>query len=255
MHLLPLPALVDNYIWLWHDDHGQAVVVDPGESAPVEHALAAHGWQLRAILLTHHHNDHIGGVAALLANHPVPVYAPDDPRIPGATVRVADGDHVRLAAPDIDLEVMAVPGHTRSHVAYCGAGVLFAGDTLFSLGCGRLFEGTPAQMLASLDRLTALPGTTQLCCAHEYTAANGRFALTIEPANAALQARIAEVERLRGSQLPSLPVSLASERTTNPFLRTDAPAVIDWCRRHDHPPTDRVARFACLRAAKDAFHA
>lgn len=255
MHLLPLPTLVDNYVWMLHDDSGQVVAVDPGESAPVERALAGHGWQLRAILLTHHHDDHVGGVAALRANHDVPVYAPDDARITCATIRVADHDHVRLAAPQVDFEVIAVPGHTRSHIAYYGEGVLFAGDTLFSLGCGRLFEGTPAQMLASLDRLAALPGDTRLCCAHEYTAANGRFARTVEPDNAALAMRLAEVDRLRHGHHPSLPVPLASELTTNPFLRTDAPAVIDWYRRKNHPPADRIARFACLRAAKDAFRA
>lgn len=255
MHLLPLPALADNYIWLLHDDAGQAVAVDPGEAEPVEQVLAARGWQLHAILLTHHHDDHVGGVAALLARRDVPVYAPDDARITAATVHVGDGDHVRLSAPRLDLEVIAVPGHTRSHVAYYGEGALLAGDTLFSLGCGRIFEGTPAQMLASLDRLAALPGDTRLCCAHEYTAANGRFAHTIEPDNTALAARMAEVDRLRSKQRPSLPVPLASELATNPFLRVDAPAVVSWYHRQHRPPADRTARFACLRAAKDAFHA
>lgn len=255
MHLLPLPALADNYIWLLHDDSGQVVAVDPGEAAPVELALAAHGWRLRAILVTHHHDDHIGGVAALRASHDVPVYAPADARITCATTRVGDRDHVRLSAPHADFEVIAVPGHTRSHVAYYGAGVLFAGDTLFSLGCGRLFEGSPGQMLASLDRLAALPGDTQLCCAHEYTVANGHFARTVEPDNTALAARLAEVDRLRRDRHPSLPVPLASELASNPFLRTDAPAVIDWCRRKNHPLADRTARFACLRAAKDVFRA
>ncbi|HEX7732564.1 MAG TPA: hydroxyacylglutathione hydrolase [Rhodanobacter sp.] len=255
MHPVPLPALADNYIWLLHDDAGHAVVVDPGDDVPVEQALAARGLQLQAILLTHHHPDHVGGAAALRRRHGVPVYAPEDARIEAATVRVRDGERIALPQPQASFEVIAVPGHTLSHVAYFGEGLLLAGDTLFSLGCGRLFEGTPAQMLASLDRLAALPAHTLLCCGHEYTAANGRFARGIEPGNAELAARLQEVAALRARQRPSLPVPLASELATNPFLRTDAPAVIDWCRRQPGRPADRTARFAAMRAAKDAFRA
>lgn len=255
MHLMPLPALTDNYIWLLHDDAGNAIVVDPGEDAPVEKALAAHGLGLRAILLTHHHGDHVGGAAALRQRHGVHVYAPEDARIDAATARVRDGEHISLREPRADFTVIAVPGHTLSHVAYHGEGVLLAGDTVFSMGCGRLFEGTPAQMLASLDRLAALPADTLLCCGHEYTAANGRFAHTIEPDNAALPARMQEVAALRAQQRPSLPVRMADELATNPFLRTDAPAVIAWCERQAGQPLDRVARFAAVRAAKDAFRA
>lgn len=250
---MALPALADNYIWLMHDDQGRAAVVDPGDADVVEKALAEHGLALRAILLTHHHPDHIGGVARLQQSHPVEIHAPNDPRIDHVNQRVADGDVVELCGPDLRLEVLAVPGHTLSHIAYVGAGWLFCGDTLFSLGCGRLFEGSPEQMLASLDRLSALPGVTQVCCAHEYTASNGRFALEVDPENPDLAERLAEVARLRGLSLPTLPVPLARELETNPFLRIDRPALVRWGERNGAAASDRVGRFAALRQAKDHF--
>ncbi len=251
MHLVPLPALADNYIWLIHDDEGMAIVVDPGEASVVQHALAERKLTLQAILLTHHHPDHIGGVAELSRHHDIPVYAPVDDRISEATQRVHDGERIDLASPRVAFDVIAVPGHTRSHVAYVGAGLLFCGDTLFSMGCGKLFEGTPKQMLHSLDRLAALPDATQVCGGHEYTQTNGRFASTIEPDNSALRERMQEVAALRAQGKPTLPISLITERVTNPFLRVDSDAVADWCRQHG--AVDRIARFAALRSAKDTF--
>jgi hydroxyacylglutathione hydrolase len=248
MTLLALPALADNYIWLLADAGGSALVVDPGETAPVEAALATSGLRLTAILLTHHHPDHIGRAADLAARHRATSHAPRDERIPHADVRVGDGDRVEIAEPAFGFDVIAIPGHTLSHVAYHGHGLLFCGDTLFSVGCGRLFEGTPAQMLASLERLDALPGATRVCCGHEYTRANCAFALRLDPANAALAARAAEVVSQSAAGLPTVPSTLSDERACNPFLRIDSPALRDALR-----VDDRIERFAELRRRKDAF--
>ncbi|SHF00772.1 hydroxyacylglutathione hydrolase [Thermomonas hydrothermalis] len=253
MQLHPLPAFTDNYIWLLRDGNGRALIVDPGDSAPVLAALAD-GPPPLAILLTHHHSDHIGGVADLLAHWPaLPVYGPDDPRLP-ATHRIGAGERLRIG--DWHWQVLAVPGHTRSHVAYVGQGLLFCGDTLFSLGCGRLFEGTAEQMYASLTRLAALPDDTQVCCAHEYTAANAAFALTVDPDNPALHARATQVRQLRAQGRPTLPVTLALERASNPFLRCHIPALHAAAARWaGGKPGDAVDTFARLRAWKDGFRA
>ncbi|MDF3981228.1 hydroxyacylglutathione hydrolase [Luteibacter sp. PPL201] len=255
MHWVPVAALSDNYIWLVADDEGNAFVVDPGDATPVEAALAERGWTLRAILLTHHHADHIGGVSDLVARHDVEVYATDDPRIQPKNRFVEDGDVFELESPKARFRVIAVPGHTRSHVAYVGEGFLFCGDTLFSVGCGRLFEGTPEQMLASLDRFADLPGDTLVCCAHEYTAANVRFALSVDPDNGPLRLRRDEVARLREEGRPSVPSRLADEYATNPFLRVDSEAIARWVTAQGMEDATRTQRFAALRQAKDTFNA
>jgi len=248
MTLLALPALADNYIWLLADASGAALVVDPGESAPVDAALARSGLRLRSILLTHHHNDHIGAASELADRHGARIHAPRDERITDAHVRVGDGDRVTIDDPAFAFDVIAIPGHTLSHVAYHGHGLLFCGDTLFSVGCGRMFEGTPTQMLASLDRLAALPDETRVCCGHEYTLANCAFARGIDPHNSALQARATQAASQRARGEPTLPSTLAEERACNPFLRVDTPAL-----RAALGNDDRVERFAELRRRKDAF--
>jgi hydroxyacylglutathione hydrolase len=252
--LIPLPAFADNYIWALVGDDGGALLVDPGEAAPV-FAAADAGLAPRGILLTHHHHDHVGGVPALLERWPgLPVAAPVDERIGHATLRVGQGDRVEMAGRVFD--VHEIPGHTVSHIAFHGHGVLCCGDTLFSLGCGRLFEGTPMQMLDSLDRLAALPGETRVCCGHEYTVANAAFARIVDPGNDALRRRTEEARALRDAGRPTLPATLADERAANPFLRVDSPAVqAALAARVGRAPADRVEAFAELRRWKDGFRA
>lgn len=223
MQIIPLPAFRDNYIWLLR--HGTtATVVDPGDAAPVLRYLADEGLTLGAILITHHHSDHVGGIEALLAAHPAPVYGPAREAIPAITRPVGDGDLVSV--PGADFQVIDVPGHTAGHVAYYAAPMLFCGDTLFAAGCGRIFEGTPAQLYASLERLAGLPGDTQVYCTHEYTLSNLAFAAAVEPANSAIAERTALCQALRADERPTVPFRLDGERHSNPFLRTREAAVV-----------------------------
>ncbi len=239
-------------------DAGQALIVDPGDPEPVLQALDAQGLKLAGILVTHHHRDHTGGVAALREATGAPVFGPATEDIPEPLTRLRDGDQVELLG--LRFTVFDVPGHTAGHIAYyCenvnGAPLLFCGDTLFSGGCGRLFEGTPAQMLASLDCLAALPDTTQVCCTHEYTLSNLKFAVAVEPGNAALLEYRAQCEALRAQDLPTLPSRMDLERAINPFLRVREAAVAQAAQAHDASTVlaDPVSVLAALREWKNDF--
>lgn len=250
-----MPAFDDNYIWMLHDGH-QALVVDPGDEVPVLQALQAQHLQLQAILVTHHHADHIGGVDELRAATGATVYGPAGEEMPEPLQRMAGGDTLQLLG--LSLTVLDVPGHTAGHIAWYspdvdGRPLLFCGDTLFSGGCGRLFEGTPAQMLASLDQLAALPGDTRVCCAHEYTLGNLRFAQAVEPDNATLQQYARQCVSLRERQQPTLPSTIAVEREINPFLRSRHRAVAQAVQAREPSARDDVSVFAALREWKNQF--
>lgn len=255
LQLVPIGAFTDNYIWMLHDGAG-AVVVDPGDAAPVRSALESHGLDLVGILVTHHHDDHVGGVDALRPLLHGPVWGPRRETIPAPYVPLDDGDTVEVLG--LRFTVIDVPGHTAGHIAYHAAAapggpILFCGDTLFSGGCGRLFEGTPRQMAHSLSRLSALSGDTRVCCAHEYTLSNLRFALAVEPDNADLRTYMAACTAEREAGRPTLPSRVDLERRVNPFLRCTEPQVAASARRHGAIDNGTVAVFAALRAWKNEF--
>ncbi len=249
----PIPAFRDNYIWLAGNGR-LAIVVDPGDADPVLETLARDHLELVAVLITHHHSDHVGGIAKLLSHYPVPVYGPAAEAIPHLSHPLHEADTVRLGAAWPIFTVLEVPGHTAGHIAYHGGGALFCGDTLFGGGCGRLFEGTAAQMHASLTKLAGLPDDTLVYCAHEYTRGNLRFALAVEPGNPDLQARLREVEQQAHAGQPTVPSRLGTEKLTNPFLRCQIPAVIAAAQRHTGTSLNAgAAVFGAIRYWKDTW--
>lgn len=255
MYLFPISAFADNYLWLLHDGK-RALVVDPGDAEPVLRALEQSALQLESILVTHHHADHTGGVDALRKATGAKVYGPANERIPAPFEPLHEGDSVHTLG--LDFQVLDVPGHTAGHIAFYtpdmdGRPLLFCGDTLFSGGCGRLFEGTPAQMLASLDKLAALSGATRVCCAHEYTLDNLRFALAVEPDNTDLAAYQQHCLRLRDQGQPTLPSSIQQEILINPFLRTRRASLVSAARHFDASVHDDTSVFAALRQWKNQF--
>jgi hydroxyacylglutathione hydrolase len=255
--VLTVPAFNDNYLWLIHDGVN-AAAVDPGDAQPILAALKAHGLTLTAILLTHHHADHTGGVPALLQHYAVPVYGPRNDGIAAVTQPLSEDATVHVPGLDLQLSVLEVPGHTLGHIAYFRAGDepwLFCGDTLFAGGCGRLFEGSPSQMVDSLNKLAALPAETKVFCAHEYTLSNLRFASAVDPGNAALQARVEADTAKRARGVPTVPSTIGMERNTNPFLRYAEPQIAAQLvaagkLQGGEAP---VAVFAALRQWKNTF--
>ncbi len=251
--LIPLPAFRDNYIWLLAGSK-TAVAVDPGDATPVLEALAKRQLLLAAVLVTHHHADHAGGAAILAARFDCPVFGPAGEAIEAVNQPLREGQQADIPALETRFKVLEIPGHTAGHIAYCGHNIVFCGDTLFSAGCGRLFEGTAAQMSRSLAKLSALPDSTAICCGHEYTVANLRFALAVEPDNRDILDYAEDAAELRSRNLPTLPSTLGRERRVNPFLRCGMPDVVNAAERHaGHELRNPIEVFAVIRSWKDTF--
>lgn len=249
----PVKAFRDNYIWTIHNET-HAVVVDPGESQPVIDFLKSKKLNLLAILITHHHPDHIGGIKNLTDRQDIPVYGPKTETIPSITHKLVEGDSVCLSALDMTLKVLDIPGHTAGHIAYVDDHRLFCGDTLFSCGCGRIFEGSPPQMFHSIEKLTALPDSTNVYCTHEYTLSNIKFARIVEPDNKDLENYEKIVEHKLANKQVSLPTSIGLEKTINPFLRCKEPSVIQAAQTQSKTPvSNEIEVFATIRSWKDKF--
>ncbi len=248
--ILLIPAFKDNYIWLLVRD-GHAAVVDPGDPTPVIARLEALQLKLDTILITHHHADHQGGVEELVARWQPRVFGPAKESITGCTDPLSGGERIEVLGQAV--AVLQVGGHTRAHLAYYVPGAVFCGDTLFGAGCGRLFEGTPAQMCDSLARLAALPDETRIYCAHEYTEMNLRFAVAVEPHNRLLRERVERVARIRAAGLSSIPSTLGEEKATNPFLRCGEPAVVAAAQAHGAVDMTLVPVFAAIRGWRNSF--
>jgi len=253
LEIVPLSAFKDNYIWTLRTGK-YAAVVDPGDARPVQDYLAREGLTLAAILATHHHPDHVGGIAELVEMAKVPVFGPRGEPIPALTHPLGENDMVKIPELAAEFSVLDIPGHTRAHIAYYGLGSLFCGDTLFACGCGRVFEGTAEQMLASLSKLAALPDETRVYCGHEYTLANIKFARAVEPGNRVLAAREERAAKLRAAGRPTLPSTLGEERATNPFLRCAEPVVVESANKYlGARAADPVRVFAAIREWKNRF--
>lgn len=256
LQVTPVRAFADNYIWLIHSprDPAQVVAVDPGDAKPVERALGESGLKLAGILITHHHADHVGGVADLLRQRSLPVFGPAAEATPGQPTRLREGDRVMLDSLGLEFQVLDIPGHTRGHIAYVGHGALFCGDTLFSGGCGRLFEGTPEQMTGSLAKLAALPEQTQVYCGHEYTLSNLKFSLAVEPENAPAAEYLEECRAKRARDEATVPSTIRRERNVNPFLRCDRQTVKQAAEAQaGRGLQNQTEIFTVIRRWKDGF--
>ncbi len=253
--IFPIPAFEDNYIWIVHDDQ-HAIVVDPGDAAPVVNYLNEHHLKLIAILITHHHRDHTGGIKDLFELYNTPVYGPRLEKIPCMTNPLGEGDIVAIKELNFRMHIIDIPGHTLGHIAYLWDGGMFCGDTLFTCGCGKIFEGTPQQLHHSLQRLASQPDDTLVYCTHEYTEYNTPFARICEPSNAALKQRVLDAEALRAQNNPTVPSTLQLEKATNPFLRCTQAEIIRHIEQKFSiklPTGDEQAAFTALRKWRDQF--
>jgi hydroxyacylglutathione hydrolase len=250
--ITPIPALQDNYIWALHSA-GHMAVVDPGEARPVLDFLTRNQLQLTAILCTHRHNDHIGGIQELLEVYNVPVYGRSHPRNPYISNDLREGDHLILKEPNVKFDIIETPGHLDDHIVYIAPGMMFSGDMIFGAGCGKNFEGTLAQLHHSLQRLASLPDNTRIYSAHEYTEYTLPFALACEPSNHDIQERIAATRHLRAANLPTVPFTIALEKATNPYLRTTSRELIQTLQNHGLTDTSELAVFSALKRWQEHF--